>query len=708
MMIRHEWYKIWHNPRLVAVFLLLVAVNCGYFAYRANHALPSAAEYRSLQADLNGHTDDEAEAIVLTDAKTVSSLLYMEYGDETPQKAFPVYTNNLWTEKTLYEKMAEEYENIRTYPAYIKKVVSAPETYRLVQSLFGEFDRELRNVEKTAKDFESLSSLSLRRTQTRGISEALSLPSLIFLEILFAVLLMSVLLSREKEQDFLTLYATMPNGRGRLIMAKVAAATMGIVVGNLILQGTTVVTGCILYGWPGPGDWTQPIQSVIGYRQTALSVNILTFLALVYLGPLLVSLWFALFTAFLTVVFSSSRAVYLVMFAIVGVEGLLYLKISDISYLAAYKRVNLVAFADVPGRLGKYRNFYVFGQPVNDWLVALAVLAVTAALLCGALVWCAMRGKGLGAKRRSARPVIPGAGAFGRRFGLHGRLFLHEAYKFLRLEKIGVVFVLLVLWLLLFTTPYPKMYSMEELHYESLLLRLQEFPKEEYPVAMAQFREELEEAKKHIDPSLLSEREIALGRLEEYVGYLEDKDGATAVNETGYELLYNDRHQNIVMAAGALFLVILCATSLYYIEYRTGMHEMIRISCVGRYRVHVWKLLLLFLSVLVICATVYGRHIYRVTRSYGTVGIGSAAYSLRDLSDVSARLSVRQYLILVYLKRFLGLLIGSAVAVAIIRKVRSFIFAVVGSVFVLVIPLLLGLFETGILDRFLLNWFFLR
>ena len=707
-MIRHEWYKLWHAPRLVAVFLLLVVANCGYFAYRANHASPAASEYRSLQADLSGYGDAEAEAIVREDVEAIRSIIYMDATDEAPRRSYPVYTNNLWKELSLYDAFLQEYENIRTYPEYIKKVVNAPATYRVLQSLFSSNERELRNVEKTAKDFEALTSLSLRRTQTKGISEALSLPSLIFLEILFAVLLMSVLLSREKEQDFLTLYATMPNGRGRLIVAKVVAATMGIVVGNLILQGTTVVTGCILYGWPGPGDWTQPIQSVIGYRQTALSVNILTFLALVYLGSLLVSLWFALVTAFLTVVFASTRAVYLVMFAIVGIEGLLYLRIEDISYLAAYKRVNLVAFADVPGRLGKYRNFYVFGQPVNDWLVGLVVLLVTGALLFGALIWCAVRGKGLGAKKRSARLAIPGTALGGRRFGLHGNLFLHEAYKYLRLEKIGVIFILLVLWILFFTTPYPKEYSMEELHYESLLRQLQDVPKVEYPVLAVHFRAELEAARRHTDPSLLTDREHAVEKIVEYVAYLMKKEGATAVNEQGYEQLYNNRRQNILMGAGALFLVILCATSLYYIEYRTGMHEMIRISCAGRYRVHVWKLLLLFLSAVVICATVYGRHVYRVTQSYGTVGIASAASSLRDLADSPEKLVLREYLILVYIKRFLGLMIGSAVAVAVIRKVRSFIFAVVGSVLVMVLPLLLALFETDLLDRFLLNRFFIR
>jgi hypothetical protein len=233
-------------------------------------------------------------------------------------------------------------------------------------------------------------------------------------------------------------------------------------------------------------------------------------------------------------------------------------------------------------------------------------------------------------------------------------------------------------------------------------------PKEEYAAKVATFRADFEKAAQTANPSTLSERREALEKIEAYAAYLEPLDGATAVNEKGYELLYNDTKQNIVMGAAALLLVILCGTSLYYIEYRTGMHEMIRISYVGRVRVHVWKLVLLFLSALLIFAAIYGRHVFRVTRSYGTVGIGSAAYSLQDLKDASAWLSLRGFLILTYVKRFAGLLFGAAVSVLVIRKVRSFLFAALGSMVILVGPLLLGLFDSGLLRNFLFNWFFLR
>jgi hypothetical protein len=137
------------------------------------------------------------------------------------------------------------------------------------------------------------------------------------------------------------------------------------------------------------------------------------------------------------------------------------------------------------------------------------------------------------------------------------------------------------------------------------------------------------------------------------------------------------------------------------------MSEMIRISFAGKYRVHLWKILLLAASVILIFGMIYGRYLYQVAKGCGTVGIRDAAYSIRDLATVSARFSIRQYIAWVCLKRFAGLLVGAGVAVLLIRKVKSFIFAVVGSVLVMVLPLLLCFFEAELLDKVLLNIFFL-
>lgn len=715
-MVRHEWYKLWHNRRIVGIVLLLVLVNCGYFAYRDSHEEVPAKAFRALQEEVQGQSDAEASEHLEQDFEQIRSVLY-----EAETGIIGVatrHTGNIFAEMSLYSTVLREYEDVQTYPAYVREIINAPAKYRILQSLFGEGGLEFQNVEKTAEDYQKLVDLSLRHTRTRGISRALGLPSVVFLEILLAVLFMSVVFVREKEQELLSLYASTPNGRCRLMGAKLSAVTFGIVISNFLLLGSAILTGCLLYGAPAFSDWTQPLQSLVGYKAASLPVSILAFLLLVYAGSVLVSVFFAVLTAVLGIVFNTSRMVYLALFLLVGAEGILYLKIDDLSYLANWKRINLVAFSDVAGRLGRYHNIYIFGNPINDWQVALAVLLIAGVLLVAAVA--AMVGSGVGLSVRKhgriravGRKIVSdgknggtGEGIFRRSAGCHGNIFLHECFKYLRLERIGLIAVLLVLWLVFFTKPYQQGYSVQDMHYRGFLLRLQEAEPSEYVELAAGFRADLEEAKKSSSPGAMQEREDALREIEDYVVYLQPLEEASAVDEKAVSLLYDNRRQNILMGAAALLLVILCATSLYYIEYRTGMAEMIRITAVGRQRVPLWKTVLLLASVLIIFGLIYGRYLWQVNAGCNLAGIRDAAYSVRNLSGWSARWSVRGVTVLVYLKRLAGLLIASAVAVLMIRKVKSFIFAVVGSVLLMVFPLLLCLFEAKLLDKVLMNWFF--
>ena len=650
-------------------------------------------------------TDEDAFSFLQDEYSQIQSVIYFS-DNPGAAEVTPKYTGNLWTEMSLYSAVIQEYKDVLSYEEYVNSVISAPQKYRVMQSLFGVDGRELHNVEKTAEDYEPLADLSLTHTRTRGISRALALPSIVFLEILLAVLLMSVLFVREKEQDILSLYATMPNGRCRLMWAKIAAVTLGIVIINFLLLETTVLTGCLLYGAPTSSDWTQPLQAMVGYKAAYLPVSIITFLLLVYVGSVLVSVFFAVLTVFLGLLFRSSRMVYIALFLLVGFEGILYLKIDDLSYLANWKRINLVAFSDVAGRLGRYHNLYVFYKPVNDWIVALVLLLTVGLILLTAVAVPVSKGAGLYRRGRGRR--LPLLGRFTKSAGCHGSIFLHECYKYLRLERIGIVFLLLLVWALFFTKPYRQAFTVEDMHYRGYLQKLQAISPEDYGKAAAEFREEFEQSRqKSGNSGMLNDREQALANIESYVAYLQPLEGASAVDEKAIQLFYNNRRQNILMGAASLLLVILCATSLYYVEYRTGMNEMIRITAVGRRRVPLWKMLLLLASILLVFVFIYGRYCYRIQQGCNTTGLAERAYSMRNLSDWSEAWSIRGYIILVYLKRFTGLLLGAFVSVLMIRKVKSFIFAVVGSVLVMVLPLLLCFFEAGILDKFLLNWFFL-
>ena len=149
-MFRHEWYKLWHSRRLVAVFLLLAVVNCAYFVYRAANAAPKASEYRQLASDIRDMSDATAAEYLEREYKNARAPFYGD-GTEVIEKNYPVYCKSLWTEMSLYEMAHKEYLEVIKYSEYVGKILKAPATYRLLQSFYreGNSSRELLNVEKT-------------------------------------------------------------------------------------------------------------------------------------------------------------------------------------------------------------------------------------------------------------------------------------------------------------------------------------------------------------------------------------------------------------------------------------------------------------------------------------------------------------------------------------------------------------------------------
>jgi hypothetical protein len=255
--------------------------------------------------------------------------------------------------------------------------------------------------------------------------------------------------------------------------------------------------------------------------------------------------------------------------------------------------------------------------------------------------------------------------------------------------------------------PYQKYYtSIEEMFYQSYLYRLEQVEPEQYGETLAKFREEFElEQMTAADSISLSYKQEALDKIGTYVEYLQTKEDARAVDSRGYEKLYNDRKQNVILGVCAILAGILAGTAMMATEYRTGMAGQIRISP-ARNRVYLIKAVLLLLTVTAFFGMIYGRYIYQVLKGYGTSGIDFRAYSLMDWAKHPAGLSIAGGIALIYLKRFLGMLLVAVLAVLLTTRLKSFLLTAIVGIVALAVPLLLCLKEAGALSYVMANWFF--
>ncbi len=196
-MFRHEWYKIWHNRKLIGFLFALLALNALYFWYHAERKSVPAHAYKELSADLKGLSDTEASDRLAV-MKTETSAFYFTEGEMAASPKDPKYCDNLFTERELYTLKIAEYDDVLGYPAFVKKAAGAATEYKVILKMLGGSEKKLKDVEKTSREYEALLNLTIRQTHTKGIAEALSLPSVIFFEILMAVLLVSMVVTKEK------------------------------------------------------------------------------------------------------------------------------------------------------------------------------------------------------------------------------------------------------------------------------------------------------------------------------------------------------------------------------------------------------------------------------------------------------------------------------------------------------------------------------
>ena len=75
-MFLHEWYKLWHNRKLLGFLIALLLVNALYFWYHSERDIAPAHAYRALTADLRGLGDAEAADAVAQMQQEASAYSY--------------------------------------------------------------------------------------------------------------------------------------------------------------------------------------------------------------------------------------------------------------------------------------------------------------------------------------------------------------------------------------------------------------------------------------------------------------------------------------------------------------------------------------------------------------------------------------------------------------------------------------------------------
>ncbi len=724
--IVNEFVKVFFKKSMLLIFLGFILLNAGLlyvdrYMQKGVDAVPPAS-YRALYQDIMSMPQEEALKTVtaqrdklrifqdMTFGSTLSEdELFEQYGDidisafkqEYNSGDYLRYTDNLWTEVSLYNRVIAEMESCASYGEYLKKIDDDAETMTSISIFSKPGTFSYRNIMKTPEAFAHLKGNTLTYSPSNGIKMATEfLPTDIIAIVMILICVVSML-TREKELRQLGLIKTTFRGRVALIGAKFAVGCLSCALILLLLYGINFTMAYFSYGF---GDLDRYIQSVYGYIGSQLSITVIQYCGLFLLTKISVYLLIMSILFFVANLAKKSVQLYLILGVIFGVSAILYYSIQPSSYLSLFKYINPVSFLHTDTLFQNYLNMNLLGYPVNLWpiFIASVIIGIVIFSVGGMYIFCKQKSVDASTSSTFLSRIF-------RKISLPKlyrttSVFLHELYKIM---IGGKVLLILLLFAGVVAYTYQPMkeifYTSEDVHYKQYMLEL------EGPVTDDKLDYLVEEQ------NLLSQspgdlttasKQKALDMVLAHTTYLQEKEG-WYLYDSGYKMLtgetYQGRPHDFQMALLAAAMVIACLSYVYSVEHQNGATVLLRCTYKGRRSTFVSKLVISVLIVTLIYMITYAPYFYNVLSAYGTKAISAPACSIEHLASLPHGISILGYLILISTMRYVALLLAMIIIFASSVKLKSHILTLLAASGVLILPLILSMLGIRVFDYLLLN-----
>ncbi len=702
-----EFRKLYTSPFVLATFILIVVLNLitSHYIYQdqgGGKLMYSANAYHKLHADIDGMSE--------TDANIYLWSYYEELEDKYTAGQIPMlrYSDDYEKELMLLSDVGFRIEQCMNYNAYLDDIEDAvsKNLNSGLLAISGAFN--YRNMEQTRMDYEKMRGLTVEYGPSKGIELFGSMMTTDFYIILFAVVLVVQLITKERESCQLALYKTTYRGHIRLIVAK--ANVIGISVAGmvLLLQGCNYIIGQFMYGF---GDLTRPIQSVASYIGCGLSVSVGQFFILFFVAKILIHMCLSAMAFMIAVKARDSKVLYFCLAIVYGLGAVCYYGIGSTSRFCFFKYVNPVALLNNGSIIGEYRNLNILEMPYSYVSVfGFTVIICMIIFVYNAIVqFDRQRETVVTGRRQKCITMTKGA-------GMHLSLLGHELHKLLFDGKLLVIILGYSLYILFTNKPVSdEFYVAKDTYYNAYI----EYVKGPVTEETEAFLKEETEKFERLDEQYNSVESVEYYEymLQPYGAFVQLRDvttpylkmvGGEYLHDTGYRLLTGDMMTNKKDIKLGLLAVVLLIYPLSYIcgiEYQQNTIVLLRSTCYGRAITIGIKVLLGVLTVTVVYVLTYLPFYWNVFREYGTESIYAPACSMQHLALVPANISILEYLIMIAVFRYVGLLLMMLGIFYASTKVRTVVGTSVIGVLFVVFPLVFAYLEIPGLYYLLLNPF---
>lgn len=580
---------------------------------------------------------------------------------------------------------------VEGYPDYIERTVEQAENMATLGLLSNRDSYLYRNIEKTVRDFTNLRHQVLEVGENRGVVLFGQFELTDFLLLGYGIYLILMFTGEYRKGLSLLVFST-PKGRGRLGVARLGILITGLFGMTLLLYGCNVAL--VNHMYPGM-QVLRALQSIPEFQKCTFEISILEYLLFVVGIKYLACITACLLLYACISHFRGSGALVVFGGVFLG-EMLLYYVLLPTSSLNYLKFLNVYALLKGNDGFLYYYNMNCFGRPVTLLFVQLLVCVVVSGIGFLLTIWGLQKKpfEGFSFLRRIAdawKRFIQGKKSVGTPFFWEGRKILVSQY--------GFFIILAVFYLALSSavkTGYRDFRNQAEVKYYKEFAgpitekKLKEINKLEtkntkyYNNSVKnrdKFNEEIRKAGGEVPDSVYSglaeaERNIAkfeyllpaLRKVQEQMQtsyeYMQKTGKQLSLIEPfAYDMLlhldYKTYARNLLYSFLGMILVL---SGVMTVERTANMKLLLASQWGGRGRVLRNKILWTILLSIAISLPIHMIQFIRIGKVFPYMSVWEPIQSLPMLQQFPLQVSIRGYLILIYLYRsFLATLCGTAV-----------------------------------------------
>ena len=723
-----ELRKVWGNRLFPLLLAVLAAANLLllWMGTRPTTGQPSAAAYRAVDAQLDGLTMEEKGAYLHGKYTEIESLVkiggfyrdmayagssYLQayrdenaamfdaYEQEYKDKSYTLFTDNLNTEYRLFNQLQNEYDTVAAYTDFLDGVQTKA-TQLAGISIFqnDKTGYDLKNIEATAKVYAGLTATEIDYYPQKGLYTAISYAFTDLILLASMLLLALILVRQERDSGLLSLVRSLPGGRLKTALAKLAAFAASLLVVLTVLYGVNLAYCSASFGL---GSLNRTIQSVPALMRCTMQITVgqylLRFLLAKWAGAFVMGLWVMLAALVAKRAAAGWVGALALPLAMYGIRA----AIPATSHWNVIKYANMVSLLQTNELLGNYRNLFWFGSPVSlplvEWL--------TAAVLGGSLFagFCAVFAKAQllpTAKRSLTLPFSHTTRATS--------VPREEGRKLLLMNGAAVFLAVFLAFGIYQGVTSESYLDADEIYYAYYMKHISgPWRTESYNWLTEQGKEfapMLEVQRRVIGGELSSDALLAYNSLQQKYTvyqqivqfniqyYLKQNPGAWLVYETGYRKLFGFTGtadvQDTLLAG---LLCALCFSGLFAMERKGGMDEILAATPLGRKYTAKAKLRQ---STLIAAGIAFGTvlpHLWQILRDYGLPALLAPAMSISELQAVPKFITLSDLLIFWFICRFAACLCMSRITLWLGQKLGNLLPALFISAVAYCLPALLSL-----------------